>query len=58
MAVREGSFGGMTGRPTNVDEGDIVECVLVALILSVLEILFKVDLLNRDRMYSEVMLSV
>ena len=24
-AVREGSLGGMTGRPTKVDEGDIVE---------------------------------
>lgn len=52
-AVREGSLGGMTGRPTNVDEGDIVDCVLIVLVLSVLEMLFEVDL-KKERMYSFV----
>ena len=51
--MREGSLGGMTGRPTNVDEGDIVDCVLVVLVLSVLEMLFEVDL-KKERMYSFV----
>ena len=51
VAVREGSLGGMTGRPTNVDEGDIVLCVLVVLVLSVLEMLFEVDPKN-DLIYS------
>jgi hypothetical protein len=51
VAVREGSLGGMTGRPTNVDEGDIVVWVLVVLVLSVLEMLFEVDR-KKDLMYS------
>ena len=52
--MREGSLGGMTGRPTNVDEGDIVVCVLVVLVvLSVLEMLLEVDL-RKERIYSFV----
>jgi hypothetical protein len=44
----------MTGRPTNVDEGDIVVRVLVVLaVLSVLEMLFEVDL-RKERIYSFV----
>jgi hypothetical protein len=47
-------LGGMTGRPTNVDEGDIVVRVLVVLaVLSVLEMLFEVDL-RKERIYSFV----
>lgn len=53
VAVSEGSLGGMTGRPTNVDEGDIVPCVLVVFVLSVLEMLLEVDL-RKERMYSFV----
>ena len=55
--MREGSLGGMTGRPMNVDEGAIVDCVLVVLLVKVLEMLFKVDLLKKDRMYSDEMMS-
>ena len=52
--MREGSLGGMTGRPTNVDEGDMVVCVLVVLVvLSVLEMLLEVDL-RKERIYSFV----
>lgn len=53
--MREGSLGGMTGRPTNVDDGDIVVCVLVALVLRVLEMLLDVDL-RKERIYSLAML--
>jgi hypothetical protein len=54
VAVREGSLGGMTGRPTNVDEGDIVVYFLVVLfVFSVLEMLFEVDL-RKERIYSFV----
>ena len=41
----------------NVDEGAIVDCVLVVLLVKVLEMLFKVDLLKKDRMYSDEMMS-
>lgn len=52
--MREGSLGGMTGRPTNVDEGDIVVCVLVVLVvLSVLDMVLEVDL-RKERIYSFV----
>ena len=53
--MREGSLGGMTGRPTNVDEGDIVVCVLVVFVLSVLEMLLDVYL-RKERIYSLAML--
>ena len=53
VAVREGSLGGMTGRPTNVDDGDIVVCVLVVFVLRVLEMLLDVDL-RKERIYSFV----
>jgi hypothetical protein len=50
-----GVVGGMTGRPTKVNEGDIVECVLDEFVLRVLEALF-VALLKNDRIYSVVVM--
>jgi hypothetical protein len=48
-------LGGMTGRPTKVDEGDIVEYVFDEFVLRVLEALF-VALLKNDRIYSVVVM--
>lgn len=52
VAVSEGSLGGMTGRPTKVDEGAIVGKDFVLFVWNALEMLFVTDLPSRDRMCS------
>ena len=52
VAVRDGSLGGMTGRPTKVDAGDMVLFVLVKLVRMVLVMVFRGVLLRKARMCS------
>ena len=52
--MSEGSSGGITGRPTKVDEGAIAECVLFVVALKPFLIAFKLLFRRKGRIYSAI----
>lgn len=51
-ALRDGSSGGMTGSPTKVADGAIVEIVLFVLVLRCFDVVFKMLDRRKLRIYS------